>query len=222
MIRSSSELVNFFECTLPCQDRQEAATEVPILILDKLIQYRNVFHEKIAGIAIPRELSQRCPSLATKLWEVLDAVPLVIEQEKHRRAKGDQGELSTFLGWDEKQMDEQADSMVRKCITYFGVGHIPLVRLDLHGMVGVDNDFRVHLVDETGYQRTVDDSTWRLASYYADDLKRRQAKVAFFSVTPHARPDLPTRHALMRFARCLGVDFKWYHLSLIFDIAETC
>jgi hypothetical protein len=118
VIRSSSELVNFFECTLPCQDRQEAATEVPILVLDKLIQYRNVFHEKIAGIALPRELSQRCPSLATKLWEVLDAVPLVIEQQKHRRAKGDQGELATFLGWDEKQMDEQADSMVRKCIRF--------------------------------------------------------------------------------------------------------
>lgn len=118
VIRSSSELVNFFECTLPCQDSQEAATEVPILILDKLIQYRNVFQEKIAGIALPRGLSQRCPSLAMKLWEVLDAVPLVIEQEKHRRAKGDQGELATFLGWDEKQMDEQADSMVRKCIRF--------------------------------------------------------------------------------------------------------
>ncbi|BCS17638.1 putative heat shock trehalose synthase [Aspergillus puulaauensis] len=210
VIRSSSELVNFFECTLPFPDSQEAATEVPILILDKLIQYRNVFQEKIAGIALPQGLSQRCPSLSMKLWEVLDAVPLVIEQQKHRRAKGDQGELATFLGWDEKQMDEQADSMVRKCIRYFGVGHIPLVRLDLHGMVGVDNDFRVHLVDEMGYQRTVDDSTWRLASYYADDLKSRQTKVAFFSMTPHARPDLPTRHALIRLSRCLGVDFKWY------------
>ncbi|KAL4781549.1 hypothetical protein BJX76DRAFT_363492 [Aspergillus varians] len=210
VLRSPSELVSFFECVLPRQDPQDASTAVPALVLEKLTQHRDRHNEKIAGIAFPRDLAERCPTLSVKLWKELDAVPFVIEQEQHRRGKMDQGELATFLGWEEKQMDEQADSMARKCTRYFGIGHIPLVHLDLHGMVGVDNDFRVRFADATDYQQTVDDSTWSLVRYYADDLIKRQVKVAFFTVTPHARPDVPTRHALMRFSRCLGVDLKWY------------
>jgi hypothetical protein len=83
---------------------------------------------------------------------------------------------------------------------------MPSAQLDLHGMV---TNFRVSFVDETDYQRTVGNRTWSLVQNYADDLRKRKVKVAFFSSTTHGRPDVSTRHALIRLAQCLGVDFQW-------------
>ncbi|KAL2869575.1 putative heat shock trehalose synthase [Aspergillus lucknowensis] len=210
VIRTPSELAGFIECKVPCDSFQEASTAVPTLILKELTSYRDLHNEKFAGVAIPRELSKKCPSLCWKVWKGLDAVPLVIGRNPRERTHGDQGEIATFQGWEEKHMDEQADSMVRKCIRSFGIGHVPLLHLDLHGRVEVDSDFRVQFADTADYLQTVEPSTWSLAQHYVKDLKSRQIKAAFFSITPHGRPDVHTRHALIRLSHCLGVDFRWY------------
>lgn len=80
----------------------------------------------------------------------------------------------------------------------------------MHGEVVVDMDSRVSFAQETDYRRTVGDHTWSLTHHYAEDLRTRQIKVAFFSVSPHGRPDVCARHALIRLSRCLGLDFAWW------------
>ncbi|QKX63329.1 uncharacterized protein TRUGW13939_10499 [Talaromyces rugulosus] len=208
VVRNVSDLVSFFECQLALAPSHDKSTAVPDLVLQKLIEYRNSYNKKFAAVALPRSLADQCPSLCLRLWKELDSVPYVIAKEPHQRTRADQGELATFAGWEEKQIDEQADSLARKCIRSFGIGHVmPAAQLDLHGMV---TNFRVSFVDETDYQRTVGNRTWSLVQNYADDLRKRKVKVAFFSSTTHGRPDVSTRHALIRLAQCLGVDFQWY------------
>jgi hypothetical protein len=238
VVRNVSDLVRFFECQLPLVPSHDRATAVPDLILRTLIDYRKAFNEKFAAVALPRSLADQCPTLCLQLWKELDAVPYVIAREPHQRTHADQGERATFSGWEEKQIDEQADSIARKCIRYtfqrplsilflhfkassvrsnciyssFGIGHVPPTQLDLHGMVAVDTDSRVCFVNEAEYRRTVGDRTWTLLQHYAGDLRQRKVKVAFFSSTAHGRPDISTRHALIRLARCLGVGFQWLFL----------
>jgi alpha,alpha-trehalose phosphorylase (configuration-retaining) len=44
---------------------------------------------------------------------------------------------------------------------------------------------------------------------YANELKQRKVKIAFFSSTPQGGGVALMRHALVRFFRLLGVDGKW-------------
>ncbi|KAL5043812.1 hypothetical protein BDW71DRAFT_187434 [Aspergillus fruticulosus] len=210
VVRNVSDLVSFLECQLALLPSPDKCTAVINLIIHKLLDYRNLYQEKFAAVAFPRSLVDECPALCLQIWKHLDAVPYVIGKEPRQRTHADQGELATFAGWEEKLIDEQADSIARKCIRSFGIGHVPPVQLDLHGMVAVDANFHVSFVDETEYQRTVGDRTWSLLQHYARDLRRRKVKVAFFSNSAHGRPDVSTRHALIRLSNCLGVDFEWY------------
>jgi hypothetical protein len=44
---------------------------------------------------------------------------------------------------------------------------------------------------------------------YADDLKDRKVKIAFFSATPQGGGVALMRHALLRFLHLLHVDAEW-------------
>ncbi|KAL3455586.1 hypothetical protein BJX64DRAFT_272094 [Aspergillus heterothallicus] len=210
VVRNVTDLVSFLECQLNLLPSPDKSTAVTDLILSKLLQYRSLYCEKFAAVAFPRALVDECPALCLQIWKHLDAIPYVIGSEPRQRTQADQGELATFAGWEEKLIDEQADSITRKCIRSFGIGHVPPVQLDLHGKVAVDANNHVSFVNESEYQRTVGDRTWSLLQHYAGDLRRRKVKVAFFSNTAHGRPDVSTFHALIRLSNCLGVDFEWY------------
>jgi hypothetical protein len=116
VVRNVSDLVSFFECQLALAPSHDKSPAVPDLVLQKLIEYRNSYNKKFAAVALPRSLAVQCPSLCLRLWKELDSVPYVIAKEPHQRTRADQGELATFAGWEEKQIDEQADSLARKCI----------------------------------------------------------------------------------------------------------
>lgn len=45
---------------------------------------------------------------------------------------------------------------------------------------------------------------------YAKKLRGNKTKVAFFSSTPQGGGVALMRHALVRFARLMGVDLTWY------------
>ncbi|KAL4749629.1 hypothetical protein BDW72DRAFT_131478 [Aspergillus terricola var. indicus] len=210
VVRNGSDLVSFFQCELPLLPPHDPSDAILDFVLRKLLEYRNLYDEKFAAVAFPRSLADQCPSLSLQLWKELDAVPYVVARKPHQRTQDDQGELATFAGWEEKQIDEKADSIARKCIRSFGIGHVPPIHLDLHGMVAVDMNFRVPMVSAADYEKTVEGRTWSLVQHYAGDLRKRQVRVAFFSATAYGRPDVYTRHALIRLSQCLGVDFRWY------------
>ncbi|KAI3058669.1 hypothetical protein CBS147353_10701 [Aspergillus niger] len=146
--------------------------------------------------------------IIAELKSELDIVPLVLEHKNRERQHDDQGGLMTFSGWHKKELDEQADSMVRKCIQSFGIGHVLHNRINFDGSADVDRGSHVHLASAEGYRKTVDTATWSLTQYFAQDLREGGVKVAFFSMTCQGKPDVPTQHALSRFSKSLGVQLK--------------
>jgi hypothetical protein len=75
--------------------------------------------------------------------------------------------------------------------------------------VEVDTAYRVRLADLSDFEDTVSDRSWSALQHYANDIKERKVKIAFFSSTPQGGGVALMRHALMRFSHCLGTDIKW-------------
>lgn len=74
----------------------------------------------------------------------------------------------------------------------------------------VDAGFHAVLNTLSDYEKTVGTRTWQAAMKYADDLKQRNVKIAFFSATPQGGGVALMRHALVRFSEAMGTDMKWY------------
>ncbi|GLA31633.1 hypothetical protein AnigIFM63326_010313 [Aspergillus niger] len=205
-IRNLTDLVDFFVCTwhAPRSDVSDRATGA---IIAELKEYRERHAEKIVSAALHQSLASGCPSLCSRLWSELDIVPLVLEHKDRERQHTDKGELATYAGWYKKELDERADSMVRKS---FGIGHVLHNHINCDGSVDVDRGYHVHLACLEDYKKTVEPATWSVAQHYAQDLKEREVKVAFFSMTCQGKPDVPTRHALARFSNRLGAQVKWF------------
>ncbi|OGM42492.1 hypothetical protein ABOM_008338 [Aspergillus bombycis] len=208
-IRNATQLVDFFEYTVVVH-----GVHVPPFVTTEFVSYLRRYAtkngEKIIAVALPQTLAHRWPSLCSYLWKDLDAVPLVLECKNHFRQQDEPGELATFLGWERKELDEQADSMARKCLRSFGVGHVLHNHICADGTVEVDKRFCVHVGDKGDYQETVHPEIWNIVQGFANDLIERKIKIAFFSMTCEGKPDVHTRHALVRFSQKLGVDTKWY------------
>jgi hypothetical protein len=75
--------------------------------------------------------------------------------------------------------------------------------------VEVDAKFHVRLTSLSDYENTVGRRTWSAIQKFANDLKKRRVKVAFFSATPQGGGVALMRHALIRFLNALGTNFKW-------------
>jgi alpha,alpha-trehalose phosphorylase (configuration-retaining) len=79
----------------------------------------------------------------------------------------------------------------------------------LKGVVQVDSGNHIHLATIDDFENTVGAGTWNSIMKYATDLKERNVKIAFISATPQGGGVALMRHAIVRFARELGLDLKW-------------
>jgi len=73
-------------------------------IINDLLCYEKKIFCKFIGAGIPNELTKIAPKLTSRLWSELDIVPISLREGK------------TSAYWGIKCVDEQADSMARKCI----------------------------------------------------------------------------------------------------------
>ncbi|KAH8800507.1 hypothetical protein F5884DRAFT_685789 [Xylogone sp. PMI_703] len=169
-----------------------------------LTAYAKSNMSKFIGAGFPSDLLAKCPKLCTRLWLDLDIVPLSLTPE----AEAHDGIKSEF--WSVKDIDEQADSMVRKCIMHFGPGWTPLLQVGYRGLVGVDFQACIRMLSLDCYRDTCGYRTWKALMYYVKSLKSKKTKIAFFSSTPQGGGVALMRHALVRFARLLGVQLNWY------------
>lgn len=114
-IRNATQLVDFFVYRLVVHGGHVLSVATSEFI-SHLRSYGKKNRTKIVAVAVPQTLVNKWPSLCSHLWKDLDAVPLVLECKDRIREKDEPGELATFLGWERKELDEQADSMARKCL----------------------------------------------------------------------------------------------------------
>ncbi|KFY93110.1 hypothetical protein V498_04554 [Pseudogymnoascus sp. VKM F-4517 (FW-2822)] len=161
---------------------------------------------KYIGGGLPVDLEQVSPSLCSRLWSELDLVPLALWPDQ----EGSQRNMEDFTFWKDRGVDEQADSMARKSIMAFGPSLSPLLQVGYRGIVQIDAGFRAHMHRLEDYQKTCQAVTWDAMLHYAAKLKEKKTKIAFFSSTPQGGGVALMRHALVRFARTVEVDLRWY------------
>lgn len=175
-------------------------------VIDELSSYERKMFCKFIGAGVPYDLMKMAPKLCSRLWAELDTVPISFRPDDERRP----GEAENPKYWDVKCVDEQADSMARKCIMYFGPNESPLLQVGYRGLVEVDAGFQSHMCTLDDYQATCGERTWNCMMNFATELKQRGTKIAFFSSTPQGGGVALMRHALVRFARVVGVELSWY------------
>jgi hypothetical protein len=117
-ISNATYLVDYLEYEINYQEDRVPCSVICDSIVAELERYTRTYLEKIMGVALPKEIYDRVPNLCSRLWTELDCIPFVMDQYRTPRQRTDQGNVATFRGWNEKSLDEQADSMVRKCIRY--------------------------------------------------------------------------------------------------------
>lgn len=76
-------------------------------VISALQAYEHENFAKFIGAGLPATVKYMSPSLCSRLWLDIDIVPIVLRPDEENKEK-------SF--WDIKRVDEQADSMARKCI----------------------------------------------------------------------------------------------------------
>jgi alpha,alpha-trehalose phosphorylase (configuration-retaining) len=92
----------------------------------------------------------------------------------------------------------------------FGPGQSPLLQVGFRGVVEIDAGFHIHMCTADDYKASCGDPTWQAMMTYVKELENKCVKIAFFSSTPQGGGVALMRHALVRFARVMGVDLTWY------------
>ncbi|KAL4800388.1 hypothetical protein BDV19DRAFT_69077 [Aspergillus venezuelensis] len=213
-IRDATYLVDFAQDELPLHDGSEKSLcqRIEDYIMSHLYEWCDSHQEKMIGMAVPEKLATKCTKITSRMWLELDIIPLVLPDNP--KLDGDaealRYEFHNSKDWELRTLDEQAESMARKCVRLFGPEGIPLLQVGLLGLVQVDTGFHVQLTNRDNYVDSVNSNTWKAIEHYANDLKKRNIKIAFFSATPQGGGVALMRHAMVRFSHAIGTDMKWY------------
>lgn len=205
--------IDFCIHTLKLKPNESIAEIIKIDALDTIQKYSREHHAKFVACGITDALAGLCPNLGSFLWSELDIVVMKfkVKTEAPRYAFSDEADgvdpNETML----RDVDEQADSAVRKCLTNIGPGHTPCLSIGFRNRVEPDIGGKIQLVTHLdSYKNTVHEGTWKCVLHYANELKKNKIKIAFFSATPQGGGVALMRHALIRFYRLLGVNVQWF------------
>ncbi|KAH7336410.1 glycosyltransferase family 4 protein [Rhexocercosporidium sp. MPI-PUGE-AT-0058] len=206
-IHDSTYLIDFSVETIQIKDAVDKG-EDPIAdhVVDQLEKYEHTNIAKFIGAGIPTELLKKSPKLCSRLWLDLDIVPVTIAPE----LEGHETSSKYRSFWHSKCVDEQADSMARKCIMHFGPSLAPLLQVGYRGIVEIDSGGRARILSLDDFKRSCDAPTWNAMMHFVTNLKKMGTKIAFFSSTPQGGGVALMRHALVRLADLLDVDLTWY------------
>ena len=80
----------------------------------ELKEYEHLYLAKFVGAGFPLGLEKHSPTLSSRLWLELDIVPILIPVDMRHHKVGSESKNHTY--WESKGVDEQADSMARRCI----------------------------------------------------------------------------------------------------------
>lgn len=204
-IHDATYLLDFSVRTIQLGDEVQEVQENQDLVADHVLKELEAYEHsnlaKFIGAGLPYELLKKSPKLCSRLWLELDIVPISIPLEVEGEEKG---------FWDVKWVDEQADSMARKCIMHFGPNFAPLLQVGYRGIVDIDSNFHARILTVENFRTTSAETTWNSMMTFVESLKSKGTKIAFFSSTPQGGGVALMRHALVRLAKLLGVDLKWY------------
>ncbi|KAF2114942.1 putative trehalose synthase-like protein [Lophiotrema nucula] len=173
-------------------------------IVKKLSTYSKENTYKFVGAGLTKNTFEMCPQLPSRLYQEYDIVAFVFERSAKSSRTLDPQKYTEVL------VDEEADSMARKCVLRFNSHHQPHLQTESMHEVGVDSGGEARITLLRDYPETVGDRTWEATSKYAESLRQNGIRVAFFNSTPQGGGVALMRHALIRLLRLLEVDVRWY------------
>jgi hypothetical protein len=198
--------------TLPISSRTPSFTAISIqelpnflanFLVAKLKKYREDHSFKYIGAGINEKVVRYSPQLPSRLWQELDIVPLVLEDQRRPDTfRAQRGHTQVYV-------DEEADTMARKALMYFGPCSQPRVTVGFKNLVKVDCDDRALICNADDFRKSVRDPTWTATIKYIESLKKGKVQIAFFNSTPQGGGVALMRHALIRFLRTMKVDASW-------------
>lgn len=112
-------LVDFWEEHVQPDPADPKRDVVADCVIRHVLKYEQENFSKLIGSGLPTALTELSPTLCSRLWLEVDIIPIVIEPSVHVHRNRSIGR------WDDKRVDEQADSMARKCIMYVSVPPSP-------------------------------------------------------------------------------------------------
>ncbi|KAL5628563.1 hypothetical protein BROUX41_003311 [Berkeleyomyces rouxiae] len=199
-IHDTTYLVDFSIKNIDLTNNNSVDDVIGEHVTDEVLRYEEVHFVKFIGAGLPFALQKMSPTLCSRLWLELDIIPIALRTDKEIC-----GEV-----WEERLVEEQADSMARKCILLFGPSLVPILQVGFRGAVQSDCGFRAQLATVQNFRETCGPATWHAMMHYAKELKAKKTKIAFFSSTPQGGGVALMRHALVRFSRLVNVDLTWY------------
>lgn len=210
-IRDTTYLLDFYEHHFDSSpDAKLTGKEIIDFIITRLREYSEEHLERFTGLGMPEDVAKRCPQLCSRLWHELDIVPIAFGEGVPSLATSPKDPAKP----NERCIDELAEAMSRRCVRFFGPGNNPILDVGYQGLVEVDCASRIRIATLDDYKPTVGPTTWKAVNHYASELQKRKIKIAFFSATPQGGGVALMRHALVRYARELGIDLKWYVFHL--------
>ena len=109
-IHDSTYLLDFSVKTIELDSETE--DRIAAHVVQELENYEHQNLCKFIGAGLPYQLVKKSPRLCSRLWLELDIVPITVRPEVEGHDTG----VKEQAYWDLKCVDEQADSMARKCI----------------------------------------------------------------------------------------------------------
>ncbi|OAG31843.1 hypothetical protein NEDG_00318 [Nematocida displodere] len=169
--------------------------DVLVVALDKWIgEYSKGNAIKIVGAGIATSaltISNFGDRLKELLWKKYDILPC-------------------FFSGGGKAIDQQSESLARKCAHLFGQENLPRLSIMENNRVNIDTG-NIWFCSLKDYQTELGDKgTVLLEDLIAAHADTNTQKVAFFSSTPQGGGVALMRHALVRFFQMLGTDASWY------------
>jgi alpha,alpha-trehalose phosphorylase (configuration-retaining) len=111
-IHDSVYLLDFCVGHVDRNDEHYTSNSITDFIISKLSEYEHEHLCKILGAGVPQKVIFRSPTLCSRLWAELDVVPISPHDYSVEGLKPRHDQIS----WDSRNVEEQADSMARKCI----------------------------------------------------------------------------------------------------------
>ncbi|PSN71111.1 putative trehalose synthase (Ccg-9) [Corynespora cassiicola Philippines] len=182
---------------------EDVSKQLSDFLVARITRYQQDHLYKFVGAGLSTKVVQYSPQLPSRLWLELDIVPLVLASDWQNPQSSTNRHGSMLV-------DEEADSMARKCLLHFGPANQPRLSVGYRNQVEVDCSGHAQITHAANYPPTVGKHTWDATIKYAESLKERNIKIAFFNSTPQGGGVALMRHALIRFLRLIGVNATWY------------
>lgn len=107
-------LQDFYVKSISLNKRKPHNDPIGDHVVEELKVYESEHFAKFVGVGLPHGLREQSPTLSSRLWLELDIIPISIPV--NIIAYTDDSGVKSYTYWDSKSVDEQADSMARKCI----------------------------------------------------------------------------------------------------------